>query len=112
MQHTDAEKVNLKVKKLTLVGADDSKKQVDATFTNWAGTDNTVTYKGVVSFDKQWQQLMINGVAGKQDLTIKVQLKEPTPNIQMCVEYEEGKPEYYQFTSKIRLLSIQKKVVL
>ena len=98
VQHTDKEEVNLKVKKLTLVGADDSKKQVDASFTGWAGTDNTVYYKGMVSFNDQWQQLMINDVAGKKDLTIKVQLKEPTPNIQMCVEYEEGKPEYYQFT--------------
>ena len=101
VQHTDAEEVNLKVKKLTLVGADSSEKQVDATFTGWAGTDNTVTYKGVVSFDKQWQQLMINGVAGKKDLTIKVQLKEATPNIQMCVVYKDSetyKPEYYSFT--------------
>ena len=101
VQHTDAEEVNLKVKKMILVAADGTEKKVDATFTGWAGTDNTVTYKGVVSFDKQWQQLMINGVAGKKDLTIKVQLKEATPNIQMCVVYKDSetyKPEYYSFT--------------
>lgn len=62
VQHTDEEEVNLKVKKLTLVGADDSEKQVDPTFTGWAGTDNTVVYKGVVSFDEQFQQLAINGL--------------------------------------------------
>lgn len=42
VQHTDDEEVNLKVKKLTLVGADNSEKQVYASFTDWAGTDNTV----------------------------------------------------------------------
>lgn len=98
VQHTDKEEVNLKVKKMILVAADGTEKKIDASFTGWAGTDNTVYYKGMVSFNDQWQQLMINDVAGKKDLTIKVQLKEPTPNIQMCVEYEEGKPEYYQFT--------------
>ena len=72
VQHTDAEEVNLKVKKLTLVGADGSEKQVDATFTGWAGTDNTVAYKGVVSFDNQWQQLAINGLAGKSDVTLGI----------------------------------------
>ena len=90
VQHTDEEEVNLKVKKLTLVGADGSEKQVDANFTGWAGTDNTVSYKGVVSFDGQWQQLAINGLAGKSDVTVKVKLAEPTPNVQMCVDYEEG----------------------
>lgn len=98
VQHTDKEEVNLKVKKMILVAADGTEKKIDASFTGWAGTDNTVYYKGMVSFNDRWQQLMINDVAGKKDLTIKVQLKEPTPNIQMCVEYEEGKPEYYQFT--------------
>ena len=96
VQHTDEEEVNLKVKKLTLVGADDSEKQVDPTFTGWAGTDNTVVYKGVVSFDKQYQQLAINGLAGKSDVTVKVKLAGPTPNVQMCVDYEEGS-EWPQF---------------
>ena len=97
VQHTDEEEVNLKVKKLTLVGADASEKQVDATFTGWAGTDNTVSYKGVVSFDGQWQQLAINGLAGKSDVTVKVKLAEPTPNVQMCVDYEGDIHEWPQF---------------
>ena len=90
VQHTDDKEVNLKVKKLTLVGADASEKQVDPTFTGWAGTDNTVSYKGVVSFDGLYQQLTINGLAGKSNVTVKVKLAEPTPNVQMCVDYEEG----------------------
>ena len=96
VQHTNEEEVNLKVKKLTLVGADDSEKQVDPTFTGWAGTDNTVVYKGVVSFDKQYQQLAINGLDGKSNVIVKVKLAEPTPNVQMCVDYEEGS-EWPQF---------------
>ena len=90
VQHTNEEEVNLKVKKLTLVGADATEKKIDPTFTGWAGTDNTVVYKGVVSFDKQYQQLAINGLAGKSDVTVKVKLAGPTPNVQMCVDYEEG----------------------
>ena len=90
VQHTDAEEVNLKVKKMILVAADGTEKKIDATFTGWAGTDNTVSYKGVVSFDGQYQQLAINGLAGKSDVTVKVKLAEPTPNVQMCVDYEEG----------------------
>ena len=98
VQHIDDKEANLKVKKMILVAANGTEKEINASFTNWAGTDNTITYKGVVSFDDQWQQLMINGVAGKKDLAIKVQLEKPTPNVQMCVAYEEGEPEYYQFT--------------
>ena len=96
VQHTDEEEVNLKVKKLTLVGADATEKKIDPTFTGWAGTDNTVVYKGVVSFDQQYQQLAINGLAGKSDVTVKVKLAGPTPNVQMCVDYEEGS-EWPQF---------------
>ena len=96
VQHTNEEEVNLKVKKLTLVGADATEKKIDPTFTGWAGTDNTVVYKGVVSFDKQYQQLAINGLAGKSDVTVKVKLAGPTPNVQMCVDYEEGS-EWPQF---------------
>ena len=96
VQHTDDKEANLKVKKLTLVGADATEKKIDATFTGWAGTDNTVSYKGVVSFYDQWQQLAINGLAGKSDVTVKVKLAEPTPNVQMCVDYEEGS-EWPQF---------------
>ena len=98
VQHTDDKEANLKVKKMILVATDGTEKKIDASFTGWAGTDNTVYCKGMVSFNDRWQQLMINDVAGKKDLTIKVQLKEPTPNIQMCVAYEKGEPEYYQFT--------------
>ena len=89
VQHTDDVAVDLKVKKLTLVGANGDEKKVDASFTNWAGKDNTVSYKGTVAFNKQWQQLQINGVEGKSDITVKVQLAEPTPNVQMCVDYDE-----------------------
>lgn len=97
VQHTDDKEVNLKVKKMILVAADGTEKKIDATFTGWAGTDNTVTYKGVVSFDTQYQQLAINGVAGKKDLAIKVKLKEPTPNVQMCVDYEDNTSEWPSF---------------
>ena len=97
VQHTNAEEVNLKVKKLTLVGADGSEKQVDPTFTGWAGTDNTISYKGVVSFDKLYQQLAINGLAGKSNVTVKVKLAEPTPNVQMCVDYEGDIHEWPSF---------------
>lgn len=99
VQHTDDEEVNLKVKKLTLVGADNSEKQVYASFTDWAGTDNTVAnkYKGIVSFDKLWQQLAINGLAGKSNVTVKVKLAEPTPNVQMCVDYEDDSHEWPSF---------------
>ena len=98
VQHTDAEEVNLKVKKLTLVGADATEKKIDPTFTGWAGTDNTVVYKGVASFDKQFQQLAINGLAGKSDVTVKVKLAGPTPNVQMCVDYEDNTSEWPQFS--------------
>lgn len=97
VQHTDEEEVNLKVKKLTLVGADATEKKIDPTFTGWAGTDNTVVYKGVVSFDKQYQQLAINGLAGKSDVTVKVKLAGPTPNVQMCVDYEDNTSEWPSF---------------
>lgn len=97
VQHTDDKEVNLKVKKMILVAADGTEKKIDATFTGWAGTDNTVTYKGVVSFDTQYQQLAINGVVGKKDLAIKVKLKEPTPNVQMCVDYEDNTSEWPSF---------------
>ena len=74
-----------------------TEKQVDATFTGWAGTDNTVSYKGVVSFDKLYNQLAINGLAGKSNVTVKVKLAEPTPNVQMCVDYEEEDSEWPSF---------------
>ena len=97
VQHTDAEEVNLKVKKLILVAADGTEKKINASFTGWAGTDNTVAYKGVVSFNSQWQQLAINGLAGKSNVTVKVKLAEPTPNVQMCVDYEDDSHEWPSF---------------
>lgn len=97
VQHTDDEEVNLKVKKLTLVGADATEKKINASFTGWAGTDNTVVYKGVVSFDKLYQQLAINGLDGKSNVTVKVKLAEPTPNVQMCVDYEDDSHEWPSF---------------
>lgn len=97
VQHTDDKEANLKVKKMILVAADDSEKKIDASFTGWAGTDNTVVYKGVVSFDKLYQQLAINGLAGKSNVTVKVKLAEPTSNVQMCVDYEDDSHEYPSF---------------
>ena len=96
VQHTDEEEVNLKVKKLTLVGANNTEKKIGA-FPSWEVTDNTVTYKGVVSFDKLYQQLAINGLAGKSNVTLKVKLAEPTPNVQMCVDYKDDSHEYPSF---------------
>lgn len=97
VQHTDAEEVNLKVKKMILVAADGTEKKINASFTSWGGTDNTVVYKGIVSFDKQYQQLAINGLAGKSNVTVKVKLAEPTPNVQMCVDYEDNTSEWPSF---------------
>ena len=97
VQHTDAEEVNLKVKKMILVDANGTEKKIDASFTGWAGTDNTATYKGVVSFDKLYQQLAINGLDGKSNVIVKVKLAEPTPNVQMCVDYKDDSHEYPSF---------------
>ena len=110
VQHTDAEEVNLKVKKLTLVGADNTEKKIGA-FPGWEVTDNTVTYKGVVSFNKMYQQLAINGVAGKKDLAIKVQLEKATPNVQMCVDYEDNTSEWPSFVGSDKITFTTKKGV-
>lgn len=97
VQHTDDKEANLKVKKMILVAADGTEKKINATFTGWAGTDNTATYKGVVSFDELYQQLAINGLDGKSNVIVKVKLAEPTPNVQMCVDYEDDSHEYPSF---------------
>lgn len=102
VQHKDKEKKNLKVKQLILCHRNGSTKKINATFTGDV-TDNTVTYKGVVSFDKQYQQLAINGVAGKKDLAIKVQLEKPTPNVQMCVDYTDGTSEWPSFAGSDKI---------
>ena len=98
VQHTDAVSASIKIKKLTLVSKDgESKLNIAPTLINWGssehGTDNTVFYKGTVNFDKQWQQLELNGVAGKKGVTIHVEFADNYENIQMCVDYE-GKSEW------------------
>lgn len=111
VQHNDAVETELKIKKLTLVSKDNTEKKIDARFT---GTDNTKTYKGVVSYNKLWQQLYVDGVAGKKDLAIKVQLKEPTSNIQMCVGYENPETngaDFYPFTGTNEVTFTTKKGV-
>ena len=111
VQHTDDKEVNLKVKKLILVAADGTtEKKIYATFTG-TGTDNNVPYKGVVSFNKQYQQLAINGVAGMKDLAIKVQLEKPTPNVQMCVDYEDNTSEWPSFVGSDKITFTTKKGV-
>ena len=95
--HNDDVKANLKVKKMTLVAADGTEKKIKPSIAGWAGTDNTVAYKGVVSFDTQWQQLEIKGLKGKSNVTVKVKLAEPTPNVHMCVAYEDEPADYPQF---------------
>ena len=100
VQHTDAETANLAVKKMTLVAASGENKLVGPSFTTWAGTDLTKAYKGTVSFNSQWQQLLLKGVAGMRDLSITVKLPEETPNVQMCVDYEDGTSEWPQFSGE------------
>lgn len=100
VQHTDAVTANLAVKKLTLVAASGENKLVGPSFTGWAGTDLTKAYKGTVSFTQQYQQLVLKGVTGKRDLSITVKLPEVTPNVQMCVDYEDGSSEWPQFSGE------------
>lgn len=100
VQHTDEVTANLAVKKMTLVAASGENKLVGPTFTTWAGTDLTKAYKGTVSFTSQWQQLYLKGVAGMRDLSITVKLPEVTPNVQMCVDYEDGTSEWPQFSGE------------
>ena len=111
VQHKDAEKANLKVKKMILVDANGTEKKIDASFTGWAGTDSTVYCKGVVSFNQMYQHLDINGVAGKKDLAIKVQLEKPTPNVQMCVDYEDKTSEWPSFVGSDKITFTTKKGV-
>ena len=111
VQHTDDKEANLKVKKMILVAADGTEKKIDASFSGWAGTDNTVYCKGVVSFNQMYQQLDINGVAGKKDLAIKVQLEKSTPNVQMCVDYEDNTSEWPSFVGSDKITFTTKKGV-
>lgn len=97
VQHTDEVEASLKIKKLTLKAANGEDIMVAPTFTKWAGTDNTVAYKGTVFYDGQWQQLEFQNVQGKSNLTIRVELAENAENVQMCVDYKDGTSEWPQF---------------
>ena len=97
VQHTDEVEASLKIKKLTLKAANGEDIMVAPTFTNWAGTDNTVAYKGTVFYDGQYQQLLLQNVEGKSNLTIRVELAENADNVQMCVDYKDGTSEWPQF---------------
>lgn len=101
VQHTDEVPANLVIKKLTLVAASGENKLVSPSFTSWAGKDNTVIYKGTVSYNGQWQQVLLNGVEGKSDITVKVELAEDAQEVQMCVDYEDGTSEWPQFEGKV-----------
>ena len=95
VQHTDDVEANLKVKKLTLVGADSNEKVVLPT--SIGEGDNTVMYKGTVSYDSKWQQLSVKGVEGKSDVAFKVCLAEAKPNVQMCVNYNDKTSDWPGF---------------
>lgn len=112
VQHTDEVTANLAVKKLTLVAASGETKLVGPTFTTWAGTDLTKAYKGTVSFNSQWQQLALKGVTGMRDLSITVKLAEVTPNVQMCVDYEDGSSEWPQFSGDIATFTTKEGAVI
>lgn len=97
VQHTDGVEASLKIKKLTLKAANGEDIMVAPTFTNWAGTDNTVAYKGTVFYNGQWQQLLLQNVEGKSNLTIRVELAENAENVQMCVDYKDNTSEWPSF---------------
>ena len=112
VQHTDEEEANLVIKKLTLVAKSGENKIVSPVFTGWAGTDNTQYYKGTVSFNKQYQQLVLKDVTGMKDIQIKVELAEDATNVQMCVDYEDGTSEWPQFTGKVATFSTKEGAVI
>ena len=101
VQHTNEVEASLKIKKLTLKAANGEDIMVAPTFTNWAGTDNTVAYKGTVFYNGQWQQLLLQNVEGKSNLTIRVELAENAENVQMCVDYKDDTSEWPQFYGKV-----------
>ena len=102
----------LVIKKLTLVAKSGENKIVSPVFTGWAGTDNTQYYKGTVSFNKQYQQLVLKDVTGMKDIQIKVELAEDATNVQMCVDYEDGTSEWPQFTGKVATFSTKEGAVI
>ena len=89
VQHTNDVSASIKIKKLTLVSANEENNlYIVPQFTNWAGTDNSEYYSGTVTFDQQYQQLNLNGVNGKKGVTINVKFADSNPNIQLCIDYE------------------------
>ena len=102
----------LVIKKLTLVAKSGENKIVSPVFTGWAGTDNTQYYKGTVSFNAQWQQLVLKDVTGMKDIQIKVELAEDATDVQMCVDYEDGSSEWPQFTGKVATFSTKEGAVI
>lgn len=103
VQHTVAETESpaiLKIKKLTLVSANDEKK-VTPSFTSWAGSDLTEYYAGTVYFKGQYQQLQVSGLTGSTgEKKIKVVLAEPfTAGYQLCIDYDGESSEWPQFTA-------------
>ena len=102
VQHTDEEEAMLAVRKMLLVSASgENDIKVAPTFTTWAGSENTVFYKGTVTYDKQWQQLELKGVAGKSSITVRVELAEDAQDVQMCVDYEDETSEWPKFDGKV-----------
>lgn len=102
VQHTDAEEATLAVRKMLLVSASGGKDiEVAPTFTTWAGTENTVFYKGTVTYGSQWQQLQLKGVAGKSNITLRVELADDAQDVQMCIDYEDGTSEWPPFDGKV-----------
>lgn len=93
VQHTDDVSASIKIKKLTLVSANEENKlYIVPQLNNWGnsanGTDNTEFYSGTVTFKNQYEQLNLTGVDGKKGVTINVKFADSNPNIQLCVDYE------------------------
>lgn len=96
-QHTTADATVLKIKKATFKSATGETVEIAPAFTSWAGTDQTVCYRGTVSLPSQWMQLQVPELTGMSDVTVKVVLAEPhTSGIQLCIDYTEGS-EWPQF---------------
>lgn len=99
VQHTDKESATIKIKKLTLVSANEENKlYIVPQLNNWGnsanGTDNNEFYSGTVTYDKQYEQLKLNGVDGKKGVTINVKFADSNPNIQLCVDYDDDTHEW------------------
>lgn len=112
VQHTDEVEAALKIKKLTLKAKSGEDLKIAPAFTSWAGTDNTIVYKGTVSYNGQWQQLLLNNVAGEKNLEIKVELAAATENVQMCVDYDDKTSEWPQFEGTVAQFKTQKDKII